>query len=386
VIAALGEAFIRMRSGRNIGVLSAAILGLTGVAVGEEPAEPSPATPAESGSPGFVFARPSASRVIPEYPFIGKHRGREGWVDLSFVVHPDGAISDPVVENSSGYPEFEQTAIKAILQERWQPATFNGHPVEQCTTRQRYVFTLKGQEPGARPEFAKAYKEAVTLLKAGKTEEASARIEPSVKEGTWNLYEASYLYMIRGFIQQARGDKIGALQSFVRANARLEPRATANVLREKFYLQTDLKQFAEALVTAKKLRNLKDGPGSEEEIDKVVAQIQTAIDAPAYLGFPGTIEYRSGCVEGRANYQHRLLRRKFDVRDIKGQADDLEIRCDRKRFTDKVSESKVYEVPAEWGECQVFVFGTLDTKLNLVEYPHSVAAEHDARSPLPKSP
>jgi TonB family protein len=332
-----------------------------------------------------VFAHPE-NRVIPKYPLIGEYHGREGWVDLSFVVHTDGTISDPVVENSSGYPEFERSAIEAIVKEHWQPAMFNGHPVEQCATRQRYVFKVTGMEPGARPAFVKAYKEAATLLKAGQTDEASARIEPSVKQGAWNLYEASYLYMLRGFIQDGRGDKVGALQSFLRADARLDPKAQANVLRSTFFLQTDLKQYAEAMATARKLRDLKDAPDRNEEVEKVVAQIQGAIDGPAYLGFPGTIEYRSGCAEGRANYQHRLLRRKFDVRDIKGQADDLEIRCDRKRFTDKVSESKTYEVPAEWGECQVFVFGALDTKLNLVEYPRSAAAEHDARSPPPLSP
>lgn len=104
--------------------------------------------------------------------------------------------------------------------------------------------------------------------------------------------------------------------------------------------------------------------------------IKAAILAAGLLIASGgfAAEFRSGCVEGRPNFQYPLLRKKFAISDIKGNAPDLEIRCDRKRFVDSVSEEKTWAIPDSWGACQVFVFGDIGTTLKIIEYPPEVAA------------
>jgi len=48
-----------------------------------------------------VTAKP-IKRIAPHYPRSELTQGRQGWVQLSYVVTTAGEIVDPVVENSSG--------------------------------------------------------------------------------------------------------------------------------------------------------------------------------------------------------------------------------------------------------------------------------------------
>ena len=40
-------------------------------------------------------------RIPPKYPRLDAHSGKEGWVQLSFVVKPDGSTSNMIIEDSS---------------------------------------------------------------------------------------------------------------------------------------------------------------------------------------------------------------------------------------------------------------------------------------------
>ncbi len=332
----------------------------------------------DQGAAGSSVGTSAAMRkapIIPRYPFEGRWNGREGWVDLSFVVRPDGTVADPIVENSSGYPEFEREALKALLRQTYEPATFNGKPIEQCATRLRYIFAFDRGVTGARGSFATKYKEGVRLFKNNQIDEARALVDSEIEDGVWNLYESSLIYSLRSEIQAAQGDKQGQLQSLIRADGgKLEPGKRIPVLRAMFSVQVSLNRYADALATRDRLRSLEKATDPPDLLEQTAARIETLIAGPQVLGFPGAVEFRSGCVEGRPNFQYRLLRRKFAISDIRGNAPDLEIRCDRKRFVDSVSDQKVWAIPDSWGTCQVFVFGDTGTTLKIIEYPAEVAA------------
>lgn len=168
------------------------------------------------------------------------------------------------------------------------------------------------------------------------------------------------------------GDKAGALRSLRRATAMngsfIDRKYLPNVLAVLFSLEVSQMQYAAALETHDKIEALKGAPDNPER-NRVVAEIRAAIDGSSALGFPGVIEYRTGCAEGRPNWQHELLRRKFTFDQLEGPVDDFELRCDWKRVIDEVSTEKTWEVPESWGWCQVFVFGEICAKLKLIEYP-----------------
>jgi hypothetical protein len=148
-----------------------------------------------------------------------------------------------------------------------------------------------------------------------------------------------------------------------------------------FVLQTNQKRYAAALNTYRKMKQMKP-PVTDAEVERVADEIKRMVDGPAAISFPGEIEYRSGCEEGKPNWQHELLRRKFAFDEIEGNVDTFELRCDWKRVVDKVSTDKTWEVPKSWGWCQVFVFGDVGAKAKLIEYPLAAEEKGAPAEPL----
>ncbi len=77
---------------------------------------------------GDVTAPRIASRVEPVYPEQARKNGVEGKVILQAVIDDDGSVSDVEVLNSTD-PVFDDAAVDAVRQWRWEPATSDGRPV-----------------------------------------------------------------------------------------------------------------------------------------------------------------------------------------------------------------------------------------------------------------
>lgn len=85
----------------------------------------------------------SSLRVIeyvpPEYPPRALSRSIEGWVDVEFVVMTDGSTRDVVATDVSHDRYFEDEAVDAVSQWRFEPRAFNGRLIEQRSyTRIRF--------------------------------------------------------------------------------------------------------------------------------------------------------------------------------------------------------------------------------------------------------
>lgn len=69
--------------------------------------------------------------VSPTYPSEALKRGIEGWVELVFTVNPNGTVSDVEVRNSSPAEVFDDAAVRAVRQWRFEPVMRNGTAVPQ---------------------------------------------------------------------------------------------------------------------------------------------------------------------------------------------------------------------------------------------------------------
>ena len=69
--------------------------------------------------------------VAATYPEAARKRGVEGWVELVFTVTPKGTVEDVEVRNSSPAEVFDDAALRAIRQWRFEPVTRNGEAVTQ---------------------------------------------------------------------------------------------------------------------------------------------------------------------------------------------------------------------------------------------------------------
>lgn len=105
-------------------------------------------SPLEMPSTEFTFElaevdRPPRSvyRMPPFYPFTARRRGVEGRVVLKFIVKADGSVGTIEVVEASPRGVFEQAAVEAVKQWKFNPASKDGEPVN-CWIIQPIRFKL----------------------------------------------------------------------------------------------------------------------------------------------------------------------------------------------------------------------------------------------------
>ena len=80
--------------------------------------------------------------VAPKFPEEAQLRGIEGWVELHFLVGTDGTVSELTVVGAQQVGVFEQAALDAVAQWRYQPVQHDGQPVSQ-RAQLRLRFTVR---------------------------------------------------------------------------------------------------------------------------------------------------------------------------------------------------------------------------------------------------
>ncbi|MCB9663017.1 MAG: energy transducer TonB [Alphaproteobacteria bacterium] len=88
-----------------------------------------------------VAPRPAA-RVAPEFPTRARKDFITGYVTLSLLVGADGRVEDVRVLEAQPRGVFEEAAIAALRQWRFQPAMYQGRPVP-VRARQTLRFELE---------------------------------------------------------------------------------------------------------------------------------------------------------------------------------------------------------------------------------------------------
>jgi protein TonB len=80
-------------------------------------------------------------RVEPIYPTIAMMRKIGGWVDVEYIVMPDGTVAQARVVASQPKGMFEKSALRAINKWKFKPRVVNGQPVPREVT-QRINFNV----------------------------------------------------------------------------------------------------------------------------------------------------------------------------------------------------------------------------------------------------
>jgi len=80
-------------------------------------------------------------RVEPVYPTVAMTRKIGGWVDVEYVVMPDGSVAQARVVDSQPKGMFEKAALRAINKWKFKPRIVDGQPVPRGVD-QRINFNL----------------------------------------------------------------------------------------------------------------------------------------------------------------------------------------------------------------------------------------------------
>jgi TonB family protein len=104
-----------------------------GAAISQQEADLTAARDATAAQTNIVSAA-SLKRVrmvSPVYPDAARKRGIEGWVELAFTVQTNGTVDAVEVRNASPAEVFDDAAMRAVRQWRFEPVVRNGERVEQ---------------------------------------------------------------------------------------------------------------------------------------------------------------------------------------------------------------------------------------------------------------
>jgi TonB family protein len=321
-----------------------------------------------------TFAR-SLERAAPTYPTRELRQSQQGWVKLNYVVSTDGTVLDPVIEDSSGNRSFEKAALRVVRKWRFEPATWDLEPVEQCHTETMITFVIEGREKTATSRFAHRFKKINRNIEDGAFAEARQLLDETFESWRLNAYEVARLWILDGNLAHAMQDDAGQLSSYRKATA-----SGGTWLEKHVYLSTLVVIVIHELKFGEYAGALRDyetliAAGAKKEdlaaIDSVIESIRAAVSGKDVIATPALLQVGRQCEKCEADWQYLPLRRNFRLADIDGNLNKLEIRCDWKRVTDTARAGVRWTIPESWGSCRVIVFGENGTSFNVLEEPDS---------------
>lgn len=315
-------------------------------------------------------AAPAVEQSAPAFPDGKMRRGQEGWVRLNFVVGPDGRALDPIIVDSSGGKLFEQSALAVIDNWRFQPSDA-GMEVANNTVDVR--FEIEGDRDRATRNFLRRYRRIVQDLYYENLDKARDQVDAANEFGGWNLYESTMLALLNGRVEAAEGDNVGQLEHYRRALAvsnrtALDGEQRRDVISKIFELEIETQQYGTAITT---LEELHAEPGSDTVLASIadaVTRLESSIGGSEPIVANATIYNPCDCDAGDPLWTYSPVRRSFSFDELNGNVERFEARCESNRISAQVETDTKWSLPADWGSCQVFVFGDDAATFEFIEH------------------
>lgn len=309
-------------------------------------------------------------KTMPAYPDDEDIRkGQEGWVQLNFVVTPDGRAIDPVVVDSVGGEAFEQSALAAIAD--W---TFEASDAEIVNNQIAIRFEDSDDSGKASRNFMRWYKLILTELASDEAEKARQHLERAKAFGGWNLYESTILSIVEGRVAEQEGNESLSREAFRRAlNIGEESALTAKTKRELLAslvrIETAQQRFVAANEALSALRETRGHKAVIESLAEEIKVLESWSRESGVLTIPGAVTAACDCEAGQPVWTHKPSQRHFAIEDIDGNVERMEARCDTERLVAPIDTQLAWSIPEDWGDCEVFVFGDDGATFAFIESP-----------------
>ncbi|WP_448211942.1 energy transducer TonB [Colwellia sp. MEBiC06753] len=345
-------------------------------------------------------------RVPPKYPTTEARRGYDGWVQLSFIVEPDGATSNIIVEDSSGRKGFEKEAVKAVKQWQYQPALDNGQPIQQCENSVQLDFKMHRKSKGVTRRFYQVYQELTQAIAQKDQTLAKDKAEVLRNYEIYSQSESYFLYATLAEYYQFIGDSKLQLESlenafrFSGASRYLKLLGKLST-EEGVKIERATQKANETLQSAgKRIPAIQRDMPLEKKLNGLLhamlmlylgeSDINKALQAAKYLQLLSVnsehhavyhkqelslirfIEsdqqlVTNGKITERGFWQHRLLRSSFGFSHVNGNLSRLDVRCQNSRHLYTFSEQSQWTIPDTWQSCNLYVFGEQGASFELLE-------------------
>ncbi len=315
-------------------------------------------------------AVPAVEQPAPAFPDGKMRRGQEGWVRLNFVVGPDGQAVDPIIVDSSGGSLFEQSALAVVSAWRFQPPEAG---VELANNTVEVRFEIEGERDRATRNFLRRYRDIVHDLYYVNLDKARNQVDTANDFGGWNLYESTMLALLNARVEGAEGDTVEQLEHYRRALAlsnrtALDGKDRREVLGKILDLEIETQQYGAALITLETLRAEAGSDADLAAFADTVARPERSINGSEPIVATATIYNPCNCDAGDPLWTYAPIRRSFSFDELNGNVERFEARCENNRISAQVETGTKWSLPADWGSCQLFVFGDDAATFKFIEH------------------
>jgi TonB family protein len=308
-------------------------------------------------------------RKEAEYPYARTKKSHEGVVNLGVMVSPEGKVYSPLV-NFSTHVDFEEPALDAVREYKFNPARLNGMPVDSYYDV-RIRFNIDGLDGSVSERFSKFYKTVKKEL--GKDKPNQKKLERKIESmnETYLMphYALAHLASVKAQTAVKYGDKhskLNALQQLLIFEGAVGKNGK---LLDDYFLawtksaiiknQLDLGQFQAAFWSYLDLQ--KTDPKNAQRFDASMIKVKDVLSTGA--AFSQELK-----LDARAYQEVSLSATKFEIQDITGNIEKLTFRCQKGFYEIDYQVGSEYFVLSEWGRCKVQISGSQDTVATLIQY------------------
>ena len=161
------------------------------------------AMPVNAAPPSYEPAEP-VKRATPDYPMAHLQIGRQGWVQVSYCVDETGRPRNMSVVDSTGYESFERSALDAVVNWQFKPATVDGKPVWDSRNQSVITFEISKSNIGANRPLSRRYRKMGELIEQARLDEAREYFRETLADYARSLYEISNLWAQRSPCEPTR--------------------------------------------------------------------------------------------------------------------------------------------------------------------------------------
>ena len=176
-----------------------------------------------------------------------------------------------------------------------------------------------------------------------------------------------------GRVEGAEGDSMGQLEMYRRGLAvsderSLQRNARIDLLEDIFELEAELGQYSAAMQTLAVLREIKGSKAAVKRLTARAEEIATILENDPVLVASAFVVNPCDCDAGVALWDYVPVRRTFSFANLNGNVERFEARCELQRLSGAVETDQQWTLEADWGFCQIFVFGDDGATFDFLEH------------------
>lgn len=148
----------------------------------------------------------------------------------------------------------------------------------------------------------------------------------------------------------------------------LQRNARIDLLEDIFELEAELGQYSAAMQTLAVLREIKGSKAAVKRLTARAEEIATILENDPVLVANAFVVNPCDCDAGVALWDYVPVRRTFSFANLSGNVERFEARCELQRLSGAVETDQQWTLDADWGFCQIFVFGDDGATFDFLEH------------------